>query len=715
MEKSMGKKDLGKKEKSEWKRCLLELSEELFFSIMRIYLGEIRTPFHKQRLVDQLAAFLKDGETQQRMIALIDRYDAEVLTAVDLLNQPDASTLYDFFEKEREYFNFHNHLMNLQERLLIFTCPEDRRLRLNPYLEAELRRKILAPKLLFPPAEHIPEKERGTAGKPPPVLLNEELAWSFASFLLHREDLFRNDGTFRKKTTDQLRTVFSKPGTGKDPAAMHRILHSLCATGVLELSEENFNFHLPADTELKLLPRPLRLSALWAAAVLRTPGAEFGFSPQGKYTFSELKDLAVSFLRFVRAPSRDKTFSPTSIRRLLHMSGFLRLGESLLGEKKSAARDIEKGLLELRILLPHGENFSFNPEIDAQLAGRANAMPLLPHPDFSVTVKPPLEYETGRFIASLMEIKRYGTYPQFELTGKAYLHGREEYEAGEIKTKLEALTDTTIPQNVSFSLEAWENNYSSVFMIKGVVLILAEHWNRIVRHHPEFQNHVLRDLDRGMYVMNPDSLPIWRRLLQEMGVSPLPPLRNAAVHRSTQAGQEDREEERRELLSPEENARPMDLSLDFPRDPGIVMEGRKLNEELTSELQKLGMKSGEEKEVLSRIDHKLYLFPEQLRHPVLSDAVSEARGIDYAGKVRVIQQALRNRSAVLELIERSGGGKPLRHLVRPREIEKSGKELLLHGTQLPSGEKLVVRVEKIAYIKNWKSSLFVQPEDYKPS
>ena len=40
-------------------------SEDRFFDIVRMYLGEIPTPFYKQRLIEQLTGFLLNQENQK--------------------------------------------------------------------------------------------------------------------------------------------------------------------------------------------------------------------------------------------------------------------------------------------------------------------------------------------------------------------------------------------------------------------------------------------------------------------------------------------------------------------------------------------------------------------------------------------------------------------------------------------------------------------------
>jgi len=42
----------------DWKEAMLRLPERTFFVLMRLYLGEIKTPFNKQRLVESLGGFL---------------------------------------------------------------------------------------------------------------------------------------------------------------------------------------------------------------------------------------------------------------------------------------------------------------------------------------------------------------------------------------------------------------------------------------------------------------------------------------------------------------------------------------------------------------------------------------------------------------------------------------------------------------------------------
>lgn len=50
-----------------WRETLVCLSDQHFFDLMRMYLGEIKTPFNKQRLIQDLSAFLRKPENRSRI------------------------------------------------------------------------------------------------------------------------------------------------------------------------------------------------------------------------------------------------------------------------------------------------------------------------------------------------------------------------------------------------------------------------------------------------------------------------------------------------------------------------------------------------------------------------------------------------------------------------------------------------------------------------
>jgi hypothetical protein len=110
--------------------------------------------------------------------------------------------------------------------------------------------------------------------------------------------------------------------------------------------------------------------------------------------------------------------------------------------------------------------------------------------------------------------------------------------------------------------------------------------------------------------------------------------------------------------------------------------------------------------MVARIRKKLILFPEQVRRGMAPREKNEARGIDYSGKVRLIEQALHSGTELLEIIERTTIGDPEKRLIKPEGLDQKSTDLELIGVELPSGREHRIRVRKIALLKKLKGSLY---------
>jgi len=714
----MKHREAGDKHKyDEWRHSILELPDELFFSIMRTYFGRLKTPFHKPRLVEKLAALLSEKSTIHKITALTDTYDAELLTAIEFLGEPDPGLLFGLFQGEKDYFSFHNHLINLQERLLIYSTPENHGLAINPYIHPELREKVITPRLLFPPEGSVSEKKDFKAGETregsSQIYLNENLIFGLLSSVSHQRLSVKADGSLRKNTLENLRECFPNLFPNDDPSPLYWLLNSMHQLKLLQLKGGLLQFCRDELNTIIRSGRPLRNASLWAAAVLVKGSAGSSVVKQ-EGDIQKILQLARTLLQFLEIIPGNTLFSIAAMKRFFKI---VWLRQRLPGEQQDERKDpfehILHTLTELRILLCEADLIYLNPEIDSLLTSRNNDQPLLIHSDFSVTVQPPLNFRDGLFIALLMHIRSYGAYPQYELSAAAYIGGRSFFSPEQIRNTLIGLSGTSLPQNILVSLDAWEGSYTSVRMVEGITLILARHWDRLVRHHPDFESHVLADLGSGIYVMDQKSQSVWRSMLNDIGVSPLPPVRTGSEKKGDNV-----------LRLPEPDSDPglnnldlhmeknIDLSKLFPRSEDFKNRGEQVQRELMEELEKIGPPEGIYKEISTRIEKKLILLPAQLKYPLPEQTSSEARGIDYPAKVRIIQQSLQTDSSLLELVERTSRGKPVRHLIRPKELEKTGKDLTLIGDDLPSENPVRIRVEKIGYIKKWKGSLFIRPRDY---
>ncbi len=689
----------------QWKRCLLDLPDELFFSIMRTYLGELKTPFHKPRLADRIVHLFSKEETIQRAIALIDEHDALILTAIELLDRPTPQQLLRLLHDSYDYFSFHNHLMNLQERLLIYTCSDSPVLRINPFLYQPIRATVLSPAALFPPATPVKLKTS------PAISVTEEICWSFIAALHSYNDPLKADGTLKKRISEGLQSIFTSLSENNDLSIYYLLINALLKLGILQRHRAGFALDYQRGAAFGQNSRSDRLFFLWAAACTSSDEAVEDFS-LSSLALQQLAHIAGSISRFYSMLPSGYSFDQSSLMRMLVAA------EPPLSDKTAVDPiDPQRIILTLSRIGVLGGNSKMlhrNPSAADLFHDQEETQPLLLHPDFTITVKPPLPFETGLFISEVLELKAFAAYPQFELSRASYLHGRRRFAFETIRERVTEMSATTLPQNIRFSLESWESHYASVVMIEGITLSLAGHWDQMVRSHPDFFTYILKDFGNGIYVMDAAHRRKWQNLLEEIGITPLPAVegRERSSSVSSTASEIAFPALPEQIPNPDEAVERFTSSA--PRS-GIKTADEQVMNELRRELDRLPPnKAKDRKELEAQIEKKLFLFPSQLHNSQINPTVNEARGMNYSGKVRIIQQSLQSKWDLLELVERTSSGKPLRHLIRPKELQKSGNELLLIGEKLPDNSELQVWVQKIGYIKKWKSSLFVQPQDYSP-
>lgn len=140
----------------------MQLPERTFFLLMRLYLGEIKTPFNKQRLVESLGGFLSKVETQRTIIQSLDRLDILILTAVDTLPVTNRGALLIFLSSEAA---LQTRLTNLEERLILYrngyTDDYDRVINnygINPFLYKSIEPLLDSHSLFLPQRKKEPQR-----------------------------------------------------------------------------------------------------------------------------------------------------------------------------------------------------------------------------------------------------------------------------------------------------------------------------------------------------------------------------------------------------------------------------------------------------------------------------------------------------------------------------------------------------------------------------
>lgn len=251
----------------QWRECLTRLPDNLFFELIRMYLGEIKTPYNKQNLIERLGAFLHKEQVQQTILLLLSPTDCQLLSAIFYLENPTHSLLARFFSDTFSTAQLRENLMNLEERLLIFRNTsnllpkEEPAFFLNPILETILQQR-LHPSLLLP----LPQEFQNQVEDKPLPQLSAHLLATFFSFAKEYQDLCRQDGTLKKRAIQRLSQIFPFPFTEDIVLFFQTLIISLNNLSLLKEDTKGFEPDFQRWTAFSQLPAHLQRAYLAAAA-----------------------------------------------------------------------------------------------------------------------------------------------------------------------------------------------------------------------------------------------------------------------------------------------------------------------------------------------------------------------------------------------------------------------------------------------------------------
>ena len=142
-----------------WKESLTRMDDSRFFNLMRLYLGEIKTPYNKQKLIEALSAFLQKKENRSILLTLLSANDLTVISAIIHIAQCTEEKLLSFFASDFSFTALHDILINLEERLVLYRCMQkgekNECYAVNPLIQQDVQ-KLAVIRLLLPPNDYTP-------------------------------------------------------------------------------------------------------------------------------------------------------------------------------------------------------------------------------------------------------------------------------------------------------------------------------------------------------------------------------------------------------------------------------------------------------------------------------------------------------------------------------------------------------------------------------
>ena len=686
----------------DWREALIRLSDQYFFDLVRLYLGAIKTPFNKQKLIAELSAFLRKKENRERIFLALDDVDKLVLSAVSEMPSPTQQKIVALFSGFLSFPEIYERILNLEERLLMYRKGDsgNREYALNPLLEDDLA-PLLGVAILAKPE---------TSGDPvsAPVRVDDLTLAALYGFFIQNEEAVKNDGTLRKKTLSDLEAAF--PQFGGSSGAIPLLISAFMNLGLLVrenglLKPERGRWEAFARQE-----NAARLAWLVAAAgghaireILLARAQTFtdfffALDPRARYSRHSVHRMSVLF--------SEKSGKSRTTRSHGRFAAMLLEQSEEIAQQTHGAHPVEAALcfgalVETEGFLCRNSSLSERPQ------GSAAQPFLVVSPSLSVTLMPGFTLASLLPLVSFMEVRDVQIAGQFEITRKscmaAFSRGQS---AQEMIALLEAHSSRPIPQNVVFSINDWFRSYSAFSLYRGFVMYVEKSRRVAFEKNSSFSSLIRKELAPGVYLLDAEEYEDIAAAFSDAGYEaapavsavpvvrdsiPLPTLRlppalaGAGGSGAGDAGAGD------VAQASNENA--------------LTGAGwQELRAALFASLDALALPHDIHEVLASRIDRKIIITESQLVAESIRIEKVEARGMDFLGKVRIAEYAI-SAGSLLEIELEEGEGS--RYVLgKPLSTEKKTGDVLLRLITEPDGLSLQISLGKALLVRRIRGSIF---------
>jgi hypothetical protein len=704
----------------DWKSALLTLPDSSYFELMRSVFGNIKTPFNKQRLAEDLESFLSKKDIQEAIAAYIDESDARIIAAIATLEEPVAEELETFFAGELSYAELNSILLNLEERLVLYRFQDkraangQRRLSLNPLLEPVLSPIVDNSSVLFS-SEPVSAEQDAAVQR----VWDDRVLASLFAFAAGESEFFKLEGGIRKKVLDDGKNLFA----GLD---FESLVGGLQVLGLLRQSAEGYARGLIPDksklrrfTVLSYSERREYLAAGICA------GRNISRTELSLYSRSRVQALAGFIRAFMGLLKTDRQYPKSTLVRLADMlerSGLgirsERLGSTVLDQNgnRPGVLDFFDSILEaLRIagLLCVGSRIGYFRSVPGEdCAAVEGAAVIAMDTAFSCILYPEISFADALSLASFSMVRETGAAVRFELTRESVVRGFDlGLDAACMIALLDRLSGNQVEQNLRWTMKDWETRYSGVSLFQGIVLTLAEDRRYLVEAAP-VASLIRRTLAPGVYLLSADEKTGALQALRDAGIDIVaqPSLSKPPGVVADEAGNGGPS-----LFPRLESASPMVRDKSMPDMRGEITPAGSLppdgsrsgryKERFRLALEKMSLPKGERDELSARIERRLILSESQLVAVPARYEKLEARGLDYVGKTSIVKQAIASKQ-LIEIVWSGQQGDLNRAVGLPHALEKNGGETLLVLKPVPPDDPIRLPLGKISLLRRIKQSIF---------
>ncbi|MDR2304903.1 MAG: hypothetical protein LBE10_09995 [Treponema sp.] len=640
----------------DWKSALLTLHEGAFFELMRSVFGKIETPFNKQRLVEDLAAFLSRPDIQETMGAYIGEEEALLIAAVGLLDFPRPEDLDNFFDGGFSFSRLQDLILNMEERFILYRFRDEgiSRLALNPVLEKLLGPWVENHDILFPEEQSDAE----TVWEDPPLLAAPGVLAGFIAYVREDPHFFKTEGEFRKLVFERLSGIF--PGLSVESLYTTAFLLGLLRRdgGDLYPDEKRLSaFALLEERDRKLY----FVAAASLGESLRTDGS---FEPEYLYR-GRIRSLALLLNRFLSTFEEGRIYPLKTLKR----KWFICEKEAENRKELPGFDSIFGSLLAVGLFSSQESGFRFCRNRTEKHDER-----IVFDSPLSFVLYPGVSIADALKLASFCSIAKGGPVSRFKLDRESVLRGfNRGVEADAMIELLGRLSGNRLDESLIWNLRDWERRSAEVSLYQGVVLRLSEERRYLAETGP-LSSLAAKTLAPGIYLLREDvagraGIEAAAEALAKAGVDLV------AVPEIQTAEQQDPPLEvfpslGNRIQNAGEASRGETAQAVPPQD------GEKIKEKYRYFLERKKLPEEQREELLKRIERKLIINESQLSEAHFRPEKNEVRGLDYAGKANILKQAIVSGSLVEVTWPHPEFGIS-KTLGFPEALEKSGSDSVL--------------------------------------
>ena len=627
----------------EWRETLSGMENQQFFSLIHLYLGEVKTPYNKQNLIEQLSSFIRKEENQNLIFNLLSENEILILNAIYFIQNCSQEKLSTFFSGTFSFAYLYESLINLEERLLIYKkIDSDNKThcyKINPIIEKKLLSVLKLSALLpNPQVEDFQTKINDKNNfQITPLLLG-----AIYSLVNLNPDLCKIEGTFKKKIQNNFSNIFSSIS---DSSFIIQIINAcknlslfIQTENSLEINKSKWNsfsklsfreqyIYLTISSNSKLTQSDLQKKATLLCAILDNIGTE-GFTKKILYRCAYLINEKLS----------EENFSYSSTSRLSFI---------LNNEKNSTNTNFSNDIFSIIDnainfgILIHTSNDIYDDPIytisnnficEQEQINQKGLLNI--DAGFSATILPGMNLSSILEIVEFMELSRFDTILQMEITKKSCIKSFDAKENSKsICEKLNKYSSHEIPQHLIVSIEDWHENYLSAQIYFGYILTVTESKQVLIENNPEISPHIKQILAPGVYLLDFDSKEQVQTAIEKSQLDFIGNIKNISTEVSGLPFQK---------ISFKKN---LFDKTQIEENPNSQIKDELLTE-LKNHLETMELTKDQYEDLLNRINRKIIISKVQLRKETVKVEKTEAFGMDFSGKIHVIENAISSRNLI---------------------------------------------------------------------